>query len=59
MIFGHHRQLQLLDLHVRSGAMSHAYLFFGPRHVGKLTVARMAAAALLCEKRNTKPEALF
>ncbi len=59
MIIGHQRQIQLIDLHLRSGAMSHAYLFSGARHAGKMTVAKKVAAALLCEKRGTGKDALF
>lgn len=59
MIIGHQRQQILLDLHMRSSAMSHAYLFSGARHVGKMAVAKRVAAALLCEKRETGKEVLF
>lgn len=59
MIIGHQRQLQLLDLHVRTGTLSHAYLFTGPRHVGKMTVARRVAASLLCGKMQIAGSALF
>lgn len=59
MLIGHQRQIQLLDLHIRSGALSHAYLFSGARHVGKMALAKRTASALLCEKRNTKRDILF
>jgi len=58
-MIGHRRQQEFLDLHMRSGAMSHAYLFSGARHVGKMAVAKRVAAALLCEKKETKKETLF
>lgn len=58
MVIGHTRQIQLLDLHMRTNTWSHAYLFTGARHVGKLTVARRAASALLCEKKNNSKSAL-
>lgn len=50
-IIGHDRQVQLLDLHARKGALSHAYLFTGPRHVGKMAIAQSLAFSILCKKR--------
>ncbi|TSC72044.1 MAG: DNA polymerase III subunit delta' [Parcubacteria group bacterium Gr01-1014_70] len=55
----HQRHTQLFDLHIRSGAMSHAYLCSGPRGVGKMAFVRRAAAAMLCEKRNAASPNLF
>jgi DNA polymerase III subunit delta' len=45
------RQKELLDLHIKTNTLSHAYLFSGPRGVGKQETAWTAARALLCEKR--------
>ena len=49
MIIGHHRQQQILDSHIVRGEISHAYLFSGPEHVGKMAVARAFAQKILPE----------
>ncbi len=51
MVAGHKRQIQLLDLHIRAGTVSHAYLFSGPRHAGKMRVALQMVSSLLCADR--------
>ncbi|MCK9187010.1 MAG: DNA polymerase III subunit gamma/tau [Candidatus Colwellbacteria bacterium] len=37
----------------KSGRLSHAYLFYGPRGCGKTSVARILAKLANCEKRNS------
>ena len=39
MILGHERQVEYLNKFLRRGKLAHAYLFYGPEHVGKFTVA--------------------
>ncbi len=36
-----------------NGKVAHAYLFAGPRGVGKTTIARLLARAVNCETRQT------
>ena len=45
-VIGHERVISLLSNEIAQPA--HAYLFVGPNGVGKATVARLFAAALLC-----------
>lgn len=51
-VIGHERPVHLLQNSVEAGRVSHAYLFSGPRQVGKLTLARELAKALNCLERE-------
>lgn len=42
----------VLEGELTSGRIAHAYLFSGPRGVGKTTIARIFARAVNCEKRK-------
>jgi DNA polymerase-3 subunit delta' len=48
-IRGHEAIVRSFDSAWRKGRLGHAYLFVGPSGVGKFTVARELARALLCE----------
>ena len=41
-----------LEQEIKSGKTAHAYLFCGPRAVGKTTLARVLAKSINCEKRK-------
>lgn len=49
-VIGHLEQRRRLSSAWRSGRLAHAYLFVGPRGVGKRTFARRFAQALLCHQ---------
>ncbi len=42
-----------LEQEIKSGKIAHAYLFCGPRAVGKTTLARVFAKSINCQKRKT------
>jgi len=49
-VVGHQRIVAYLQRSIERGTVAHAYLFVGPNHVGKRTVAEQFGAALLCEQ---------
>ncbi len=48
-VVGQSRVLSLLRRSLEKGVLAHAYLFIGPPHVGKMTMAINLAQALNCE----------
>ncbi len=53
-IAGHARQTEWLSAWIRDGRIGGTYLFCGPEHVGKETVATALASALLCEDTQAR-----
>ena len=54
-VVGHGWAVRFLQRAVASGDVSHAYLFTGPSGVGKTTLARALATALLCQGQGEPP----
>ncbi len=51
-VIGQEHVVKTLTTAINSGRLSHAYLFTGPRGVGKTSVARLLARALNCTADN-------
>lgn len=49
MILGHERQIIYMNQVLQRERMAHAYLLYGPEHVGKLTFARAVAKTFYCK----------
>jgi DNA polymerase-3 subunit delta' len=48
-VIGQERAVSLLERSLAAGSLAHAYLFVGPEHAGKMTLALNLAQALNCE----------
>ncbi len=48
-IIGHQRIIKFLQKSIVNNRLAHAYLFYGPAHIGKSRVAEYLAASLICE----------
>ncbi|MFN3301714.1 MAG: DNA polymerase III subunit gamma/tau [Patescibacteria group bacterium] len=51
-VIGQEHVKKTLENEIKIGRISHAYLFYGPRGVGKTTLARIFAKAVNCENRK-------
>ncbi|MDA2922350.1 hypothetical protein MYX07_03730, partial [Patescibacteria group bacterium AH-259-L07] len=52
-IVGHERIIKFLQKSAAHHKLSHAYLFYGPQHIGKTTVATNFACYLLCSSLSS------
>jgi DNA polymerase-3 subunit delta' len=48
-IIGQNKAVSLLQRGLETGSLAHAYIFIGPAHIGKMTLALNLAQALNCE----------
>jgi DNA polymerase-3 subunit delta' len=55
-IIGHQRILEFLERSLKTGKISHAYLFYGPENLGKSLVAEYFARLLLGISQNDNSE---
>lgn len=58
-IIGHQKIISFLNKSFQKGNLSHAYLFTGPEHVGKFTVAMNFAEKILDDVRETNPDLII
>lgn len=52
-IIGQDNIVRILENEIKSDKIAHAYLFTGPRGLGKTTISRLMAKAVNCLKRKT------
>ncbi|GEM_PF-692053 len=51
-IIGHQKIIQFLQRSINNNKLAQAYLFYGPRHIGKTMVAEYFTARLLCFQKR-------
>ncbi len=54
-VIGQDHVVKTITTAIKNGRLSHAYLFTGPRGVGKTSVARLLARALNCTDQQSRP----
>lgn len=54
-IVGHEKNISDFSKLLEMGSLAQAYLFVGPKHIGKTTVARELALTILCQSTSKKP----
>ena len=55
-IYGHEKQIRILQSAILSNRVPHAYLFYGMQGIGKRTVAEMFAKVLHCKGKNGRAD---
>lgn len=58
-IIGHKKIVEFLDKSAENNRLVHAYLFIGPEHVGKTTVATWFADKILNQDSKNHPDFIF
>ncbi|PKL72668.1 hypothetical protein CVV26_00150 [Candidatus Kuenenbacteria bacterium HGW-Kuenenbacteria-1] len=53
-IIGHEKIIYFLQKSIKNDKLNHAYLFCGPAHLGKTTIAKNFLSEILCEKKCKK-----
>lgn len=53
-VIGHQKQVQYLQKCIQNGKINHAYLFYGPPHLGKKRVTESFMFSLFCSAQSTE-----